>query len=97
MTTTFQTIKFALPEVYCHDVSQEKQRFWAIFLSAPSALTHASFIFIFVSLSLTNRYLEKDSGKPRREKHELWFCAFLYTEQMDAEGLGRKLLLTPPW
>ena len=22
--------------------------------------------------------------------------AFLYTEQMDAEGLGRKLLLTPP-
>ena len=25
----------------------------------------------------------------------MWFETYIYTEQMDAEGLGRKLLLTP--
>ena len=36
MTTKFLTIELALSEFYCHGVAQEEQRFWTIFLSAPT-------------------------------------------------------------
>ena len=56
MTTKFLDNKnVALSKFYCRGVSHEKQRFWMIFLSAPTApppLKSEIFIFIVVSPSL---------------------------------------------
>ena len=54
MTTKhFSTIKCALSKCYCHGVSQEKQRFGTIFLSAPrSPPPQKGNFFFVVSLSL---------------------------------------------
>ena len=55
MTTKALNNKFALSNIDCHGVSQEKLRFWTIFLSAPSApppLRNANCISIVVLPSL---------------------------------------------